>query len=123
MTSIVDTAKVARAALKRAFPGKKISVTSSHDITVRWTDDGPTIEQIQDALLAANCAVADTWRGDRCLKFPDGLWGSYFFDRYNAAGHVAEAQKWEPLREESRTKEQRVNSALAAARAAKAHEQ
>jgi hypothetical protein len=124
MTSIVDTAKAARAALKQAFPGNKISVTSSHDITVRWTDDGPTIEQIQDALLAASCAVADTtWRGDRCLKFPDGLWGSYYLDRYNAAARAAEVQEWERLREESRAKEQRVNIAMAAARAAKAHEQ
>jgi hypothetical protein len=60
MSEITDVAKAARAALRRAFPASKISVTSSDSINVRWTDDGPSLEQVKETLLKAGCAEAYT---------------------------------------------------------------
>jgi Family of unknown function (DUF6011) len=86
------------AALRKAFPesGRRISVTSDrYNITVRWTDDGPTLEQVQEALLAAHCAIAKkAWNGE-CYLEPWGVKysGSIYFDRYNAAQRAAEIEE------------------------------
>jgi conjugative element/phage-associated large polyvalent protein/uncharacterized protein DUF6011 len=120
MSGIVETAKQARAALKRAFPGQKFSVTSGSSIDIRWTDDGssPTVEQVQDALLAAGCAKARTsWDNKRYLDSPGG--GSFWFDRYNVAERAAEQQERERRHREYRAERQRVNQVIADARRAK----
>jgi Large polyvalent protein associated domain 29 len=53
--SAADTAKLVRAALKRAFPDAKFSVRSDRNsINVRWTD-GPSRRAVE--------AVADAYRG------------------------------------------------------------
>lgn len=44
--SAAETAKLVRAALKRAFPGVKFSVRSPSAIHVRWTD-GPTRKAVE----------------------------------------------------------------------------
>jgi hypothetical protein len=71
MNPTAEIARAARAALKQAFPGSKISVTSTCGVWVRWIDDGPTVEQVQDVLLAAGCAEArKSWNGERYLDPP-----------------------------------------------------
>ena len=88
MASTVDIAKSARAALKRAFPRSKISVISSgsvNSIDVTWTDDGPSLQQVQDVLVAAGCAEAHTaWNGERHLRAVDDPC-SFWFDRCSPA--------------------------------------
>jgi hypothetical protein len=119
MGEIADVAKAARTALKRAFPGHKISVTSDFSINVRWTDDGPSVEQIQDTLLSAGCAEAHTdWRDERCLKLVDDH-RSFWFDRYNAAERAAEQQRREQDRLEYEVQRRRENEAVIAAQRAK----
>jgi len=120
MTTIVDLAKAARASLKRAFPGSKISVTSSSSqIWVKWFDDGPSVEQVQDALLSAGCAEADTdWRGERCLAIVGGG-HSFWFDRYNAAEREAEQQDRERRQQEYEAERRRENEIVVAALRAK----
>jgi hypothetical protein len=113
----VAAAKSAKAALKRAFPATKFSVTSSGDVT--WTDDGPTVEEVKDALLKSGCAKARTsWNGEQCLDTFSGH-RSYYFDRYNVAERVAEQQKREQDRQEYVLRQQRVNEAVAALSRAK----
>jgi Large polyvalent protein associated domain 29 len=87
MTTAAETARAARAALRKAFPGTKISTTSDRcSVYVRWTDDGPTIETLQEALLAAGCAKTRTdWRGQRHLISSEDSSASYWLDRYNPA--------------------------------------
>lgn len=55
--SVVEVAKKVRMTVKRIFPKQKISVTSGFsDINVVWTDTGPGVEQVQEALVTAGCA-------------------------------------------------------------------
>jgi Family of unknown function (DUF6011) len=119
MTEIVDIAKAARAVLKRAFPRNKISVTSSGGINVRWTDDGPTVEQVEDALLKAGCAERHTaWNSKHYLHASPDLC-SYWFDRYNVAERAAEQQKNEQRCQEYELQRRRENEAVAALSRAK----
>jgi hypothetical protein len=120
MTNIVEIAKAARSALKRAFPKSKISVTSSSEINVRWTDDGPTLEQVKEALLKAGYAEAHAaWNDKQYLKAPGGN-PSYWFDRYNAAERTAEQQDRERRQQEYEAQRRRENEAVAIAARVKA---
>ena len=120
MNAVANAAKAARAALKHAFPKHKISVTSSSDICLRWTDDGPSVEQVQEILLAAGCAEARIgWNGNRYLNIPDAKYKDYWFDCFNAAERAAEQQKREQERAEHEARCRRENEAVAAAWRAK----
>ena len=50
---MVETARRAKSALRKAFPGTKFAVQTSSSIHVEWADDGPspTVEQVQDVVL------------------------------------------------------------------------
>jgi hypothetical protein len=114
----VAAAKNAKAALRRAFPSSKISVTSSGEVYVKWTDDGPTVEQVKDTLLKAGCAEArEAFNGEQYLRALPGSRG-YWFDRYNTAERAAEQQRREQDRQDL-LQRQRENEAVAALSAAK----
>ena len=120
MTTTAEIARAARAALRTAFPGSKISVTSSSGITVRWTDDGPTVEQVQDTLLAAGCAEARMGSDEkRYIRTPGNYGESYWLDRYNVAQRAAEQEDFERRRREYEAENQRVVEVIARERAAK----
>jgi Family of unknown function (DUF6011) len=111
MSTVVEIARTARAALRKAFPGSKISVTSSSGMMVKWTDDGPTLEQVQEVLLAAHCAIAkEAWNGNRYLE-PWGVKysGSIHFDRYNVAQRAAEQAEFERRMREREAELKRIS--------------
>jgi Family of unknown function (DUF6011)/Large polyvalent protein associated domain 29 len=121
MTTAVEIARAARAALRTAFPGSKISVTSdSSSIYVRWTDEGPTVDALQEVLLAAGCAATKTsWRGDRYLIASSDSGSSYCFDRYNETSRAAERQAFQRQLQEREAENQRVTRVIAQESAAK----
>jgi len=79
--SITEAAKAVQSVLERAFPESKISVTCPGQICVTWTNDGPTLRQVKDALVKAGCAtVARNWTNTPCLKAGEH---SFWLDRKN----------------------------------------
>lgn len=119
MCKITDIAKAARAALKQAFPGSKISVTSTCGLRVAWTDDGPSIEQVKDVLLEAGCAKTHAaWNDEQYLRDPSGS-ETYCFDRYNVAERSAEQREREQRQQEYEAQRQCENEAVIAALRAK----
>src|SRR5437870_1809173 len=77
-TTSVETARTARAALKKTLPESKISVTSTCNIPVRWTDDGPTVEEVQAVILATGCAEAKRARDGKIWLSANNL--SFWLD-------------------------------------------
>jgi hypothetical protein len=45
-----ETSRKIRAALKAAFPGTKFAVALSAGCSITWTDEGPSVVQVEDAL-------------------------------------------------------------------------
>jgi Family of unknown function (DUF6011) len=84
---------------------------------VRWTDDGPTVAQVQHALLKAECAEADTTCGELRLRAPGQRW--YWLDRFNAAERAAEQADRERRHQEYEAQWQREQAAVNAAYKAK----
>jgi hypothetical protein len=122
MTAITNIAKAARRALKRTFPNSKISVTSPGSIYVKWTDDGPTLEQVHQALVAAGCAIDVTAKyGDHYggRRFLEANGTGFEFDRYNTTERAAEQQRLEQQRLDYEAERWRENEAVAAAQHAK----
>jgi hypothetical protein len=119
--SVVDAAKQVRTALKQAFPRSKFSVTSHAGIRVVWTDDGPEVQQVKDALVNAGCAEAVAHYGEIYLR----AHGHHFwFDRYNVAERAAEEKTRELRHQEYERQRQREDEAVkAAARAKRSAEQ
>jgi Family of unknown function (DUF6011)/Large polyvalent protein associated domain 29 len=113
MTTLAETARAARAALRKAFPGSKISVTSNFgSINIRWTDDGPTVEVVKEVLLAAGCAETRTdFRDERYLVTPKDF-GSYWFDRYNPGQRAAEQHEREQRALEREAEDRRVTEVI-----------
>jgi hypothetical protein len=111
--------QLVKGALHKAFPGSKFRVSSHYGITVEWTDDGPTVEQVRHALVKAKCAKADepTFDGRPRYKGPGGQ--SYWFIRYNEAERAAEAADWQRRLKEGEERRQREQAAIAAAYKAK----
>jgi hypothetical protein len=115
-SSFIEIAKLARAALRKTFPGSKFSVTSDsfNGITIRWTDDGPTVELVEETLLLAGYAkTRKDWRGGRHLETPDNSSGHYWFDRHNAAERAAELQGRERFTQEREAENQRIAQVIA----------
>src|SRR5262249_27158292 len=86
-----------------------------------WTDDGPSEQDVQDAMVAAGLAAIDhrTW-GSPLRSQPGGY--GFYFDRYNAYERAAELADMERRREEwhaaERRKQQTISDAAEAKRAA-----
>ena len=97
---MVETARRAKSALRKAFPGTKFSMRTSGSIYVGWTDDGPTVEQVQDVVLTIG-GVEDerSWNSERWLRVSNGR-GSFYFDRYSVAERTARAEQLERWRRE-----------------------
>jgi Large polyvalent protein associated domain 29 len=114
-----DATRQTKAVLRKAFPGTKFTVSSRwSEIYVRWTDDGPTVEQVQKALLNADCAEAEKdWRGERRLCAPGDR--KYWFDRFNAAERAGEQADRERRQQEYEAQRQREDAAVREASRAK----
>ena len=117
--SDAEATRSIKAALRKAFPNTKtISITrgGSH---IEWTDDGPTVEQVKDALIAAN--VVTTWKDfrDDLVLQASSSHSSIWFDRYNIAERAAYQQDQARRIEESEQRRQRENDAVREASNAK----
>jgi hypothetical protein len=108
-----------KGALRKAFPGSKFQVSSRHGPYVKWTDDGPTIEQVQDALVKAKCAemTERTYDGRRLYRAPGG--SCFYFIRYNEAERAAEVVDRERRHQEYEERRQREQAVVEAAYKAK----
>jgi hypothetical protein len=112
----VEAAKKVRAALRAAFPSAKFSVTSGSNIDVRWSDAGPSLEDVQTALQSAPFVSAN----DRCSSLGPKADGYYIWlDRYNVAEREAYQRDAERHRQEWREQERRKREAVEQAEKAK----
>jgi len=117
MSGNAEFTRAIKAALKSAFPGTKFTVSLSSGHRVMWTDDGPLVTEVQDALLAAGCGEARMSWNDTCYIEVAG--DTLYFDRFNAAERAAEVQDLERRRQEYAEQRQRVDEAVKQARQAK----
>ena len=72
---MVETARRAKSALRKAFPGTKFSVQTSSSICVEWADDGPspTVEQVKDVVLTiGGVEVSSRSNNERWLRMSNG---------------------------------------------------
>jgi hypothetical protein len=113
----VNTTQRMKSALRLAFPAAKFSIQYNGK-RVSWSDDGPTIEQVQDALLKAGCATEQersSWNGHRVLLTTgdDEHWIS--FNRYNVAeleaAKIESERRQQEWRDQQEKKEQAVRDA------------
>jgi hypothetical protein len=112
-----DITRAIKGTLRKAFPGTGFSVrTSGHQIAIKWTDDGPSVEQVQDALIGAGAEAKPDWRGERQVRLH---WGSIWFHRYNAGERAAEHEDRARRAQEAEAQRQREGSAVRAAEQAK----
>jgi hypothetical protein len=109
-----------KSALRKAFPATKFKVTRNGG-DIEWTDDGPSVEQVRDALLNAKCITEDEG------KYFDGsrhFYANYdgnrhqnhiYFNRYNAAQREAGKAQAAQWREEYEDKRKRQDAAVSEA--------
>jgi Family of unknown function (DUF6011) len=102
-----------KAALRKAFPDAAFSVARGGS-KIRWTDDGPTANEVKDALIATN--VVTTWkdfRNDLVLQVPGNCHAnSISFNRYNIAERAAFNADIERRAQEREAREQREAEAI-----------
>ena len=119
---MVETARRAKSALRKSFPGTKFTVQTSGSIGVRWADDGPspTVEQVKDAVLMIGGVEASSGitNGERILRVSNGR-GSFYFDRYSLAERAGQAEQRECWQREH----QQARAAVEAVRRAKWEQQ
>jgi hypothetical protein len=105
-----------KSALRKAFPAVKFTVERNGE-HVTWTDDGPTTDEVRDALLSAGCITEDKRECFEGNFYPaDRNYGNVCFYRYNAAKREAEKAEWDRRREEWRALDERKNKAVEEAR-------
>jgi len=104
MITTAEASRKIRAALRTAFPGTKFAVALSAGCSITWTDEGPSVVQVEDALLAAGCGEAKiSWDDKRYIRIDtDRSNDTLYFDRFNAAERAAYQQHLERRREEER---------------------
>ena len=114
-TQSLDTCtRAIKAALREAFPKTRFSVTRG-GAWIKWTDDGPTVEQVQTTLIAANCVkVTTSWNGQQYFEAP-GNSNSIWFDCFNVAKRAADQADMARRIEEGEARRQRENEAVHAA--------
>jgi hypothetical protein len=113
-----ESARKVRAALRKAFPKTKISVTNGFsDIHVKWEDSGPAPKQLTAALIAAGVAQLDPSWGDIEYVTVDRhhLW----LNCYNVAAREAAQRNFERRRQEDEIERQREQEAVKQARTAR----
>lgn len=90
-----EVAKEIRAILRKTFPKHKISVTSSGQIYLAWTDEGPGEQRVKDVIVKAGIAESvDNPYGDK-KPWLRAEYYSLCFDCYNAAERAAELEERE----------------------------
>jgi hypothetical protein len=115
--SDADITRQIKSVLKNAFPKCKFSVSSRSGIEVRWTDDGPNREQVEDVLLNAGCA--QTWEDFQGVKHLRGFDRHLWLDCYNAAKRAAEKEEQEQWYQERLAQNERADEAVKLARQAR----
>jgi hypothetical protein len=110
-----ENTRAIKATLRKAFSGTGFSVTRGGSY-IKWTDDGPTVEQVEDALIGAGAEAKPGWNGERRLHLHGR---SFWFDRYNAGERAAEQESLARRRQEWQAQQQRENDAVCAAVLAK----
>jgi hypothetical protein len=105
-----DITRRIKSVLKAAFPKCKFSVSSRSGIEVRWTDDGPSREQVMDALLKAGCT--ETWEDHRGDKHLRGFDRHFWLDCYNVAKRAAEKEEQERQSQEWAAQRERADEAV-----------
>ena len=118
--SDADATRAIKAALCKAFPSARFSVTRG-GACIEWTDDGPTVEQVKAALIAADCVeVKPDWRGEQYLHVPGRSYGnSIWFICYNVAKREQDKVDAARRAEEYAQQRQRETEAVRAAADAK----
>jgi hypothetical protein len=111
-----EITRAIKAALRKAFPTAKFSVTRG-GARIGWTDDGPSVEHVQDALIGTGAEAKPNWRGERQVYLLHGrpIW----FDCYNAAELAAEQEDRARRAREAEIQRQREGAAVRAAEQAK----
>jgi hypothetical protein len=105
MSENADITRQVRKVLKRAYPSIKFAVSTNYDVRIDWTDDGPTQDEVENALVKDHCAEPDPRYSGNHLRI-DGR--SVAFYRYNAAASEACKRDFE----ESRRRQVRVNEVV-----------
>jgi hypothetical protein len=117
MTTTSEASRKIRAALKSAFPRARFAVALSAGHSISWHDDGPSVVEVQDALLAAGCGEARTgWNGTRDIEIEGD---TLYFDRFSAAERAAYRQDLERRTQEHAAQRQREDEAVKQAQQAK----
>ena len=121
MSEYIPPAKITqlvKGALRKAFPDSTFRVSTRHGIQVEWHDDGPTVEQVQNALLGAKLATAEHGRDGRpWLNGPGCM--SYRLDRFNPAKREADKADLERRMQEAQAQRLREEEAVRKAVTAK----
>ena len=118
--SDADTTRAIKAALRKAFPSAKFSVTRGGQ-EIEWTDDGPEVAAVEETLIAAKCVeqvvrdgVPVLYHGGRRVLSPNThLW------RYNVAEQETYKADMERRLAEREEEKLRENQAVAEAWAAR----
>jgi hypothetical protein len=112
-----EAAKKVRAVLRAAFPKTKISTTSHSDVHVKWSDAGPSLDEVKAALLTAPFVEAvECWNGSQTLKAHGH---SIWLNCYNVAKREADQRDLERRQEEWAAQKQREAAAVEQAWAGK----
>jgi hypothetical protein len=107
---MVEVARQAKSALRKAFPKIKFAVQTSGSVCVEWADDGPAVEQVQDVVLTiGGVEVMRSWNNERCLGVSNGR-GGFYFDRYSVAERAARAEQSERWRREHEQEQAAINA-------------
>jgi hypothetical protein len=100
-----------KSALREAFPTVKFTVERNGQY-VTWTDDGPTIKQVEDAIVKAGCVTEEIWNGNRYLYPNDDTRRLIGFDRYNVAEREAKKAESAHRRKEYEAQRARQDAAI-----------
>ena len=111
-----DITRAIKRTLREAFPSIRFAVRTSSQIAIKWTDDGPTVDQVEDALIVAGAEAEPGWNGERRLRLHGS---SFWFDRYNAGERAADQEDRARRTQEREAQQQRKNAAVRAAVLAK----
>jgi hypothetical protein len=113
-----ELTRIVKSILHQTFPSTKFAVSVSRR-QIEWTDDGPTVAEVQDVIVATGHAKnIKAWNGERYVSLHSGgnnLW----FNRFNIAEREAARRDRERRREAYEAEKKREREALEQAAAAR----